>query len=804
MGKKDITCHHSTRVAQCPGSELSLLPLSWIWSFGINTHLLVLCYSFLFLPYQREKLAWIFRTLLLSTKSHNHNKNIITRNFKGINTNNLPQLNYHPHPRPHLSKTNIKIKRTMSDASSSPVSSQPEGMDRGFTPVNPAPKINITPEQPTVSSKSKTKEESSVQVAQPGKMKSKGVEKDMHTTKTKKESTGKTIQPDKVKAKAKDTTQASSSVELKSEKKSKLSLKPKMKSNPFIMTEAKAASKPKPKPKMKSPSPESGNNSGSEDPAPADEKDVELQMKDITNRNKTTVAKLVQALSTRGLPTSGNRADVTGRFILYELGLDTTGSDKQMHAYCKELLQASMTGLKETLAELKQNCVGTNKPELVGRILKATYEDDEESDDGEEESSSEAEDKANEQASKSLATPSTSPDSVANGKKRARAVEEDSGEHDATPKRRKVVTFEDEIEEPSSSQRKVKKSSTNGDKMKKRQRSEESDRGSPEGQQSKKVKLTESKPKPQDKNRVSAAEIGREVRAKPNPSTIKPKSKKSKKDDNHFTFNDVLDSRIIFENAQVPANVLSCALKVLTGLGTIKDVNCVHDFRHDHGLPLFKLYREGKYKPNTKQCPKEYLAAQEFYQEREEELVLTIREAEIKEDEENAEQMAREQGKMMEDEEEETEDEDELGFEDDEQPHQGMSDEDNAIDDLMTAFALEESSATDSNGENLAKIYQHAQIAAYYEGLQKDLDDADELRGKSLHASEISYLASIPQGTTIGMYYNNLWEPESDEECTQEEKMEMRKEEISYMKMTKVQVGSEEFRKIRLSHDGKW
>ena len=686
----------------------------------------------------------------------------------------------------------------MSDVSTSSTSSEPEVGDRGFTPVNAAPKAKIIPEKPILSSKSRTKTESSINVAQQNKIQIKDFAKDVHSNKVKKDPSVKAIQPDRLKTKAKDVTKASPIVKVKPEHKPKAPLK--LRKNPFIMTEAKAASKPRPKPKMKSPSPEPGANSGSEDAAAADEHAAELQMKDITNRNKTTVAKLVQALSTRGLPTKGNRADVTARFILYELGLDTTGGDKQMQDYCKELLQASMTSLKETLSELKQNSVGTNKPELVGRILKATYEDEEDSDDGEEESSSEEEEDnaPNQQASKTLATPSTSPDSVANGKKRARVVEEDLEEEVTTPKRRKVVTFEDEIEEPSCDQPKVKKSLINGDK-KKRQRSEESDRGSPEVQQKKKLKLTEPKPKPkpQDKDRVSVAEVGRAVRAKPNPATIKPKSKKSKKDDNHFTFNDVLDSRIIFENAQVPANVLSCALKVLTGLGTTKDINQVHDFRHDHALPLYKLYREGKYKSNVKQCPKEYLAAQEFYQEREEELELAIREAEIKEDEEKAKQMAKEQ--------EEMEDEYDIPFDDDEQPDQEMSDDDEDIDDLiLAAHLVDESPATDSNGEDLAKIYQQAQIAAYYEEVQKELDDADELRGKSLHASEISYLASIPQGTTLQKYYDNLWEPKSDVQGSKEEKMELRKEEIAMMKMAKVRVGSEEFRKVRLSHDGKW
>lgn len=69
-------------------------------------------------------------------------------------------------------------------------------------------------------------------------------------------------------------------------------------------------------------------------------------------------------------------------------------------------------------------------------------------------------------------------------------------------------------------------------------------------------KLTEPKSKLKNKDRIPAAEIGRAVRAKSSPSTDKPKSK-SKEINNHFTFNSVFDSRILFDNTAVPGDILS-------------------------------------------------------------------------------------------------------------------------------------------------------------------------------------------------------------------------------------------------------
>ena len=765
-----------------------------------------------------------------------HKKNIRTRNkkVKGLDIIHLPTPYYHPDPR-----KKIKIVHTMSDVGRSPVSSELEGADRGFTPVNPRAKINITPEKPVASSKSKANAGSSVQVGKSDQVKAKanGVWNAMHDSKAMK-STAKAIQPNQVKANMKDVAKPTAGNKAKANAKALPPLKKKAKSNPFIMTEAKAPSKHKSKPKVQSPSSEPGDESESEDPATS-----ELQMKDITNRNKTTVAKLVQELASRQLPTKGNRGDVTARFMLYELGLDTTGTDEQMHTYCKELLQASMTRLKDTLQELQQNSVGTNKPELVGRILKATYPEEDDSDDEEddEDPSSEGEDESDHEGSKGVATPSTSPDNVANGKKRARSVIEDSDD-DAKSKRQKVDASDDESEDISSGQPKVEKKkprihdttkvdpktkfephgksgvskaeTPQDDKKKRRRPAEEEDNvdlkqkkhgkpehGNAEVQQAKKVKFTDAQPKPREKDRTSAAEIGRAVREKSISSTHKPKQKKSKdKEDNHFVFNSLLDSRTLFENTLVPADVLSCALRVLTRMGTVKDINVVHDFRHP--LPLFKLYRDGKHRPNAKKCPRVYLLAQEFYQEREEELLMEILEAEKKEDEEKAKEMAE---KKEEDDQEMAEDEDDVEFDEDmdEQPDQVMSDDDGEegtdIDDLILAPPFD-----GAIGEDVAKVYQVAEIAAHYEDVQQEQDEADDLRGKSLHTSEISYLATIPEGTTHESYYDDLWEPESDGEGSKKEKMQFREKEIAVMKIAKVEVGSEKFKKVRWSHDGKW
>ena len=777
-------------------------------------------------------------------------RNIRTRNkkVKGLDIIHLPTPYYHPDP-----PKKIKIVHTMSDVGRSPVSSELEGANRGFTPVNPRAKINITPEKPVASSKSKANAGSSVQVGKSDQVKAKanGVWNAMHDSKAMK-STAKAIQPNQVNANVKDVTKPTAGNKAKANAKAMQPLKKKAKSNPFIMTEAKAPSKHKSRPKVESPSSEPGDESESEDPATS-----ELQMKDITNRNKTTVAKLVQELASRQLPTKGNRGDVTARFMLYELGLDTTGTDEHMHTYCKELLQASMTRLKDTLQVLKQNSVGTNKPELVGRILKATYPEEDDSDDEEdvEDSSSEGEGESDQEISEGSATPSTSPDNVANGKKRARSVVEDSDNEDANHKRQKVDVSDDESKDISCRQPKVEKKKprihditkvdpktkfephgTSGvskaetpqdDKKKRRRPAEEEDNvelkqkkhgkpehGNAEVQQAKKVKFIDPQPKPRDKDRTSAAEIGRAVREKSISSTHKPKPKKSKdKEDNHFVFNSLLDSRTLFENTLVPADVLSCALRVLTRMGTVKDINVVHDFRHP--LPLFKLYRDGKHRPNAKKCPRVYLLAQEFYQEREEELLMEILEAEKKEDEEKAKEMAekkeeddqemgdgeaKDQDKMAEDEDDEEFDEDKET--EDQQPDQEMSDddeEDTNIDDLIIAAPVD-----GAMGEDVAEVYQQAEIAAYYEDIQNEQDEADDLRGKSLHASEVAYLASIPEGIAHEPYYDGLWDPESDEEGSKKEKMQFREKEITLMKIKKVEVGSETFKKVRWSHDGKW
>ena len=791
-------------------------------------------------------------------------KNIRSKKVKGLDTIHLPRP-YHYDQNPQSSQSSqrkIKIVHTMSDVGKSPVSNVLEGTERGFTPVNPGRKINITEEKPVAASKSKAKAESTVQEGKSDKAKAKAekVWSAMNDSKAEEKKTAKAINADK--AEDKGVTKAKQDTKTKAAPKALPPLKPKPKANPFIMTEAKTASskssKAKPKPQVKAPSPESGDESESEGPATKVGSSADLQIKDITNRNKTTVARLNQALSDRGLPIGGNRHDVTARFFLYELGLDTTGGNKEMQQYCNLLLQTGMSRLKESLVDLGLPSVGTNKPALVERILMHSYPNRESDEEDEENSSSEEESESDREGPETSATDSTFPDNVANGKKRARADWDDSEDEEAKSKRQKVDASDDESEEP-----KVKKPSVHGktklnpatnevsskphemggvskaiiprdDKKKRRRPAEEEEDnaapkqkedkgaskqqkqaksdGNPEVQQAKKLKLTV-KPK-KDKDHISAAEIGRAVRAKPNPSTIKPKSKKKSKDEdqNHFLFNEVWNSRNLFENVSVPSDVLTAALKVLLGNANIKDINVVHDFRHP--LPLFKLYREGKHKPNTKKCPRSFIAAQEFYQEREEELTMEIREREIKEDEEKAKEKAKENGEV--DSEMSDDGEDDEGFDDeeaeDDQRDQEMSDageEGQEVDDLMMAPPVNEASngagpATDSKEGDVAKVYQQAEIAAHNEDVQDEQDEFDDLRGKSLHAWEDSYLASIPEGTTLESYYENLWEPASDEEGSKEKKLQMRKEEIALMKMAKVEAGSEEFKKVRLSHGGKW
>ncbi|KAL8790173.1 MAG: hypothetical protein Q9195_006500 [Heterodermia aff. obscurata] len=674
----------------------------------------------------------------------------------------------------------------MSDVARSPTSSVLEGMDRGFTPVNPGSKIQITSEQAVPSSTSKAKSESSVKAVQPNQIKAK-VWSAMHDPKT---MLASRANPGQAMAKAKDVKKPKDVTKSKPVTPSlKPALKPKPNVSQFLMTEAKAPVKAK-KVKVQRPSPESGDESGLDDQGANGEKASDLNIREVTNRNKTTVSKLVQALSDRGLATKGNRAQVTARFLLYELGLDTNGEDTGMQTYCMKLLAASMPELKTILGDLGQKQTGTNKPDIVSRVLKASYQVGD-SDDDEGGSSSEGDDDSDEEGSKRLPTPSTSPDNIKEGKKRARAVAEDSEDEDASPKRQKVAPSDDDSEtkevkfEPNTNGAVSNTTKSVVDKQKKRRRSDESDLDNPEKKQAKKLKLTDPKPKPKDK--ISAAEIGRAVRAKSNSSASKAKPpKKATRKDNHFVFSDELDSRTLFENVLVPADVLSTTLRVITGCGTIKDINVVHDFRHP--LPLYKLYREGKLRENAKQCPKAFLAAQEFYEEREQELEESIYEAERKEDEEN----------------EMDEDEDDLEFEDEkaEQLDEEMTDEDDEdIDDLIMTAPVDESSVGgEVVGEDVAVVYQKA----HCEDVQKEQDEADDLRGKSLHPSEITYLDSIPAGTTLESYYDNLWEPESDEEGHKNQKLQSRNEEIALMKMAKVEVGSEDFKKIRWSHDGKW
>ena len=605
----------------------------------------------------------------------NSNVNISDKKVKDLDIIHLPQSWYNQDR-----SRNTKIVHTMSDLGRSPNNSELEGTNGGFTPLNPKSSIHITTQKPVPSSKSKAKAESTVKVVQEGKKDKAEIWGAMHDAKT--------VQ-DQVKAKAKDAPQPSSS-KAKATTKATPPLKPKLKENPFVLTEAEPAykfkSKPKHKPKAESPNPESGDEAESDDAASAEDSEHDINMKDLTNRNKTTVTKIVQALAYRQLATKGNRFEVTARFMLHELGLDAVGDDPEMQKYCIELLQSSMTRLKDILKDLEQNCVGTNKPSLVARILKATYDDN--GGDEEDESSS---GESHKKASKTLATPPASPDDVNQGKKRARAVDD---EHGVSTKRQKTVASDDDNKK---------------------------------------------------EDRVSAAEIGRAVR---NTSTRRPKSK-SKDEDNYFTFNSILDSRILFEGIHVPAHILDSALRVLTGCGGLQDAIFVHDFRHR--LPLYKLYREGKYKESARKCPEIFLVAQEFYEEREDDLEEAIKAAKKDGEEKKKEKEMAKKGKGHEEEpadQEMTDEEDSMeegeideneAEKDEDEVMSDASDED--IDDLIMAPPRNEATAT-TNGEDQAKLYQKAEITTSYDEAEREKDEADDLRGKSLHPMS---LASSPR-----------------------------------------------------------
>ncbi|CAF9931449.1 MAG: hypothetical protein HETSPECPRED_007873 [Heterodermia speciosa] len=615
------------------------------------------------------------------------NSNVIIRDqkVKDLDIIHLPQSWYNK-DRPR----NTKIVHTTSDLGRSPNNSELEGTNGGFTPLNPKSSIHITTEKPVPSSKSKAKAESTVKVVQGGKKDKTKTWGAMHDAKT--------VQ-DQVKAKAKDATQPSSS-KAKITIKTTPPLKPKPKENPFVLTEAEPAykfkSKPKHKPKAESPNPESGDEAESDDAASAEDSEHDINMKDLTNRNKTTVTKIVQALAYRQLATKGNRFEVTARFMLHELGLDAVGDDAPMQKLCIELLQSSMTRLKDILKDLGQNCVGTNKPSLVARVLKATYEDN--SGDEEEGSSTEDDDESHKKASKTLATPPASPDDVNTGNKRARAVDDEQG---VSTKRQKTVASDDG---------------------------------------------NESLPAEPKEDRVSTAEIGRAVR---NTSTRRPKSK-SKDEDNYFTFNSILDSRILFEGVHVPAHILDSALRVLTGCGGLQDASFVHDFRHR--LPLYKLYREGKYKESARKCPEIFLVAQEFYEEREDDLEEAIKAAKKDDEEKKKEKEMAKKGKGHEEEpadQEMTDEEDSMeegeideneAEKDADEVMSDASDEED-IDDLIMAPPRNEATAT-TNGEDQAKLYQKAEITTSYDEAEREKDEADDLRGKSLHPMS---LASSPR-----------------------------------------------------------
>lgn len=102
-----------------------------------------------------------------------------------------------------------------------------------------------------------------------------------------------------------------------------------------------------------------------------------IMFTDLTNRNKTSVESLHQALSDRNLEVRGNREANTARLLLYHIGLDLDGTNTALQTRTYELLKTKMPALKVLLTRLNaalnpnDSAKGTNKPEMVERVLKA-------------------------------------------------------------------------------------------------------------------------------------------------------------------------------------------------------------------------------------------------------------------------------------------------------------------------------------------------------------------------------------------------------------------------------------------------
>ena len=96
-------------------------------------------------------------------------------------------------------------------------------------------------------------------------------------------------------------------------------------------------------------------------------------------------------------------------------------------------------------------------------------------------------------------------------------------------------------------------------------------------------------------------------------------------------------------------------------------------------------------------------------------------------------------------------------------------------------------------------------LEAYNQRIQ-ERDDPAKNTQKNLREEERECLDDISRLESVSLdeYYTHLWKPEADEAMSKEEKLRLREEEKAIMEILNIKVGSEEFRDIRRSHDGRW
>lgn len=260
-----------------------------------------------------------------------HRSNFTTIKVKNLDTIHLKE------PR-HLPE-NIRLVPTIAQLARNPFSNQMEGSN--FTPVN-TPKAVEVPKSPTSSEKVM----SSI-VAKPNKAASKASEPEESST------PNVAIKPKKASRPSTPKEAAMPSTPIQSKKASTSSSSGGSKTSTIAI-------KPKAGPQSTS-SVESGTSA------------FKIELEDLTNRNKISVASLQKALTERGLDVDKKetRPILTVRLILCmsKLGLDC--SNTVLQSRVAELLSFRMPQLKARLTQLNADAKGTNKVELIERILEA-------------------------------------------------------------------------------------------------------------------------------------------------------------------------------------------------------------------------------------------------------------------------------------------------------------------------------------------------------------------------------------------------------------------------------------------------